>query len=46
MVKVKPSALALVSWKVKLLVKDWTLTGVVQKALATSLPAVVSVRRS
>ena len=45
-VKVKPSALALVSWKEKLLVKDWMLTGVVKNALPVSLPAVLeSVRR-
>ena len=34
MVKVKPSALGLVSWNVKSLVNVCTLTGVVQKALA------------
>ena len=43
MVKVKPSACAAVSWNVNLLVKDCALTGVVQKALATSLVVVESV---
>src|ERR1700720_2656294 len=43
MVKVKPSAFGLVTWKVKSLVNVCTLTGVVQKALATSFVAVVSV---
>src|SRR5258708_97697 len=42
MVKVKPSAFGLVTWKVKSLVNVCTLTGVVQKALATSYVAVVS----
>src|SRR5580704_10309424 len=42
MVKVKPSAFGLVSWKLKSLVNVCTLTGVVQKALATSYVAVVS----
>ena len=41
--KVKPSAFGLVNWKVKTLAKFWTLTRVVQKALATSLVVVVSV---
>ena len=36
MVKVNPSAVALVSWKVKLVVNAWMLTGVVQKALPAS----------
>src|SRR5271165_5756201 len=46
MVKVKPSALALVSWKEKALVKDWMLTGPVKKALPDSSPAgLESVRR-
>src|ERR1700724_16339 len=42
MVKVKPSAFGLVSWKLKSLVNVCTLTGAVQKALATSYVAVVS----
>src|ERR1700687_4086488 len=43
MAKVKPSAVALVNWKVKSLVKVCTLTGVVQKALATSKVVALSV---
>ena len=43
MVKVKPSAVGEVSWNVKSLVKDCTLTGVVQNADAFSWVAVVSV---
>ena len=43
MVKVKPSAFGLVSWNAKLVVNACTLTGVVQKALADSFSAVVSV---
>ena len=42
-VKVKPSACGAVSWNVNLLVKDCTLTGMVQKALATSLVVTESV---
>src|SRR5271168_3303996 len=37
MVKVKPSALGLVSWKLKLVLNCWMFTGVVAKALRASL---------
>ncbi len=37
-VKVKPSALGLRSWKLKVVLKPWTETALVLKALAASLP--------